>query len=93
MVNLNIKEIIKNLFGNIQPVGETIEDKKRFENLDKYEILFDYCVNELVNCAKNKNDNRYSVNEIGEKAFDILQIQLEYIKDELRIILENQEGK
>lgn len=88
---MEVEEILERLFGNIQPVCDQTIDDQRYENLDVYSKIFDYIIEELIGSAKYKNDNRYSANKIGEKAYEILKIQNEYIQNELRII-EEQEG-
>lgn len=75
------EEIINRLFGDIQPLYETYEDDKRFDNLNNYGKILDFIIDELVECAKYKNDNSYSANRIGEKAFNLLKIQVEYLQD------------
>lgn len=88
---MEIEEILEKLFGKIQPLCDQHYDDERYENLNNYERIFDYLVNELIECAKWKNDNRYSANRIGERAFNILERNYEQIEDELRIIKENEE--
>ena len=83
---MRIEEIIERLFGEIQPLCDQHYDDERYENLENYEKIFDYIVNELIECAKWKNDNRYSANRIGESAYKILKVNYEQIEDELRII-------
>ncbi len=85
---MEIEEILERLFGNIQPLCDQTQDDIRYENLDIYSKVFDFIIEELIESAKWKNDNRYSANRIGEKAFEILKIQNDYITDELRIIEE-----
>jgi len=78
---MEIEEIINKLFGYINPVGETNEDNKRYKNLDNYRRVVDYVIEELVECARYKNSNQYSVQRSGEEAFNILNTQLEYLQD------------
>lgn len=75
------KEIITKLFGKIEPVGETNADEERYNNLSSYDVLVAFLISELNESAKYKDDNRYSVNRIGEKAYEILRNQYEYLKD------------
>lgn len=88
---MELEEIIEKLFGEIQPLADEHYDNERYENLGNYERIFGYLVNELIECAKWKNDNRYSANRLGERAFNILKGNYEQIEDELRIIEENEE--
>jgi len=52
MNTLTTTEIVKKLIGEIRPIGETNEDKKRFENLKNLCELVESLVSEidLVNC-------------------------------------------
>lgn len=87
---MELEEILEKLFGEIQPLCDQHYDDERYENLNNYERIFDYLVNELIECARWKNDNRYSANRIGDKAYTILTRKLEEIEDELRIIDEQE---
>lgn len=80
---MEIEEIIDKLFGEIQPLCETNEDNERFENLYTYQRIYDYLTNELIECAKWKNDYRYSAKKIGKKAYEILKLNYEQIENEL----------
>lgn len=82
---MEIKEILERLLGKIEPVGETNEDNKRFENLDRYREVLNFIIDRLLICANYKNDNRYSVNKIGEEAFEILK-DIDFIQEQLEII-------
>lgn len=82
---MEIKEILERLLGKIEPVGETNEDNKRFENLDRYREVLNFIIDRLLICANYKNDNRYSVNRIGEEAFEILK-DIDFVQEQLEII-------
>ena len=88
---MEIEEILERLFREIQPLCDQHYDNERYENLDNYERIFGYLTDKLIECAKWKNDNRYSANRIGERAYRILEVNCEQIQDELRIIKENEE--
>lgn len=87
---MEIDEIINKLFGDIMPLADQRIDDERYENLVNYETAFESMMWELIECAKWKNDNRYSANRIGEKAYEILNRVVDTIQDELRIIEENE---
>ena len=78
---MSTEEIIKKLFGEIRPVGETNTDHERYNNLSNYEQVLILVTNELINCAEDKDDVRYSVNKIGKRAFNILKNNYEYAED------------
>lgn len=69
---MEIEEILEKLFGKIQPVGETREDEKRFENIENYEKALTFIVKELQEASLSKDRVEGSMKEIGKKCFDIL---------------------
>lgn len=77
------EEIIEKLFGKIMPVGETYEDKKRFENLLDYNEILEIIINKIVNCSNYNNDNRYSVCKIGVESMNILINLRNFLEDVL----------
>lgn len=87
---MTIEEMIKKLFGEIEPLGDQHYDDIRCENLHDYEVIFNYITRQLLICADYKNDNRYSVSYIGERAYKILKDNFEQVQDELRIIDEQE---
>ncbi len=86
---MEIDEILNKLLGDIMPVASEHIDNERYENIINWEEAFESIMWELIECAKWKNDNRYSANRIGEKAYEILKRATDTIQDELRIIEEN----
>ena len=85
---MEIEEILERLLGNIEPLCDQTQDDIRYKNIDVYGKVLDFVVESFVESAKYKNDNRYSAAKIGERAFEILKLQNDYITDELRIIEE-----
>lgn len=83
---MEIEEILERLFGEIQPLCDSQYDDERYENLDNYEKVFNYLVNEITECAKWKNDNHYSAKKLGERAFSILEQNYKEIKDTMDMI-------
>lgn len=88
---MEIEDIINKLCGDIQPLCDESIDNERYENMHLYGRLYDYLTDELIECAKWKNDNRYSANKIGDLAYNILKRNQEQIQDEIRIIDELEE--
>lgn len=80
--------IIKKLYGEIEPVGETDEDEERYNNLLEYMKLYYIIYDNLLKVAKYKNDERYSVKKIGEKAYKILKYEIENIEADLENLFE-----
>ena len=85
---MEIEEILNRLLGDIMPLCSESIDKKRYENIINWEQAFESIMWKLIECAKWKNDNRYSANRIGDKAYRILKNTVETVEDELRIIEE-----
>lgn len=80
------EEILEKLFGNIAPVCETNEDKRRLENLEPYKKATKFFINELMESAKWKNDYRYSAKEIGEEAYNFLKSILEDLECVIELV-------
>lgn len=87
-MNFDIATLFERLFGNIQPLCDESIDRKRYDNLSFYEEAVEFLARELVESAKWKNDNRYSANRIGERAYSILKRLVDDVEDELRLIEE-----
>lgn len=81
---MEIEEIMKRLFGSITPVGETYEDQKRLENIDRLEIALYYIIEELINAYDFIESNKYSELKIAEASKEIL----DYLKDKLNDTLD-----
>lgn len=69
---MEIEEILKRLFGRIEPWGETNEDNKRFENIENYKVALEFIINELSSASKFKDRPEYSMQKIGKECFNIL---------------------
>lgn len=81
---MDIQEILEKLFGNLAPVCETKEDDRRYENLEIYKEATKFFIDELIESAKWKNDNRYSAKRIGKETYDFL----ESILEDLQVVIE-----
>lgn len=82
---MEIEEILEKLFGQIYPYGSTEIDEKRYNNLENYKKALNFIVDKLVECASFNNDNRFSCNNIGSKAYDILNGRKDIIEECLRL--------
>lgn len=89
---MEIKEILEKLFGQIYPYGSTEIDDERYNNLKNYEEALDFIIDKLVECASFNNDNRYSCNHIGSKAYEILNNKKDIIEECLRLNKEEDEN-
>ena len=67
-----ICEIIHNLLGDVEPIGETNYDNQCLENLKNYELLILYLVHYIYSCLKFRNRHEKSMNTIGLYAENIL---------------------
>lgn len=65
-------DVVKKLIGNIEPVGDSNEDKLRLNNLLAMCDLVADLMDEIKNVAKSKNSHQHSVSQIGKKADSFL---------------------
>ncbi len=61
-------EVVKKLLGEINPVGESNTDAKRFENLKTTTELVDKLLFDIGHVAGCKTDQRYSMGKAGKFA-------------------------
>lgn len=80
---MSIEEIMEKLFGTIGPVGETYEDQKRLENIDRLETALNYIIEELINAYNYIESNKYSELKIAEASKEILVYLKNKLKDTL----------
>lgn len=80
---MSIEEIMEKLFGTIEPVGETYEDQKRLENIDRLETALNYIIQELINAYEYIESNKYSELKIAEASKEILVYLKNKLKDTL----------
>jgi hypothetical protein len=62
-----------NVLGRIEPLGETTEDDKRYDNIENYDKLLSWLLSELEQAATYKNSKRYSEQRIGKRTYDLLR--------------------
>lgn len=73
----SIIEIVENLVGEINPVGETKEDEVRFENLKVMCDLANNLISRIDDVAyKNKNRYEFSIKRSAEYAGKFLTEQI-----------------
>lgn len=68
-----IIEVVDNLVGEVEAVGETWEDKRRLENLKKMIDLSDHLLRQIYEASLTRNRVEASMKKIGETAYDYLQ--------------------
>ena len=69
---MEIEEILERLLGRIAPTGQHYEDERRLENVENYEIVLRFVVKNLKEASLSKDRPQASMQEIGQKCFDIL---------------------
>ena len=65
---MNIAEIVMKLTGPIEPVGESIDDAQRLENLDTLTKAVDALIREIGYAAMNNTRHEASMRRIGNRA-------------------------
>ena len=70
---MNIYEIVKELVGPIEAVGETHEDLRRFENLKQITALVDRLLGDIALAAVDANRTEASMLAIGLHAKNFLR--------------------
>lgn len=68
-----IIEVTKVLIGEIKPYGSSHIDTVRFDNQEKLIELISEFVDVLIENSKYKNRHEYSMQKIGDRAYDILK--------------------
>ena len=75
---MELHDVVKKLVGPINPIGETNEDGRRFENLKTMTDLVDRLLGDIDRVLSSKNRPEYSMKKAGEyadKFFDSLGIE------------------
>ena len=76
-----IADIVMKLIGEIEPVGETYTDEKRFANLLTVENTVDILLDEIRFASESKNRVEYSMQKIGRNANDYLLEKYNQLKE------------
>lgn len=74
-----------NVLGRIEPLGETTEDDKRYDNIENYDKLLSWLLSELEQVATYRNSKHYSEQKIGQRAYKLLrhfQYEIEDVLEE-----------
>ena len=69
---MDMYQIVKKLIGKIEPIGETSEDDKRFENLKAMTELIEKLLIDIQYVAEEKNRHEYSRSRAGKFATTFL---------------------
>jgi len=74
---------IKKLIGNIEPYGDTNIDEERLNNIDNHIVITNNLIKDLIVVARYKDRPEYSINKIGNKAYNTLCELKEIIEIEM----------
>ncbi len=64
--------VVKKLAGEIQPVGETYQDDRRFENLKETVTLVELLLADIIKVTKGADRVEYSIQRAGKYAKEFL---------------------
>ena len=83
MKEYSISKIVNAIIGSIDPVGETYEDDRRYENLETTSELVDSITDQLIYISRFRNRPEASIKRAGNMAHCILQDLQEKLNDNL----------
>jgi len=69
----SITDVIKIVIGQIEPIGETYADEKRYNNLQQMEVLIENLIAEVGKTSLERDRYESSVKKIGEEATKFLK--------------------
>ena len=75
-----INDMIMTLTGEVEPVGETSEDDKRFDNLLRLENVLDLLLEEMYSVCIHSNDKAYSMERAGKQAEEWMKKREEWLR-------------
>ncbi len=67
-----IVAVVRKLVGPVQPVGETVEDSRRLENLEKLVEVARAAIQDVAEVTPNANRVEYSMKKAGQMAANFL---------------------
>jgi len=70
---MEIYVVVKKLIGPINPVGETNEDNRRFENLSELANLMSSLMDDIYDVSKNSDRQEYSLMRAGKFAEGLIE--------------------
>jgi len=70
---MEIYEVVKKLIGEIEPIGETNEDNKRYKNLEDIIKLTDKLIFDIEGVSIHKDRHEHSMKCAGKKASGFLK--------------------
>ena len=88
---MKIEIDLKNTLGTIEPVGQTEVDEERYNNIEIYDNIIRFTLEEMIKSARYKNSFKHSEQKIGQNCFCMLKDIQEMINGEVRSIEESEE--
>ena len=73
MKQIDVKELVDLMLGDITWHGESNHDNKVVERLDDYEELLNHVLDNFFDLVRVRHQHQYSANECGNKAYEILK--------------------
>ena len=70
---MSVEEILEKLLGKIEPVGETNEDNKRYENIENYKKALNFIFGRLEKASLYADRKEYSMQKIGKECKEFLR--------------------
>lgn len=65
---MEVYEVVKKLIGEIDPVGSSHVDEKRYDNLTAMITLAGEILGDISYVARSENDSEHSVSKAGKRA-------------------------
>ena len=78
---VELADVIMQLTGEIKPIGETNEDKRRLHNLQLLTKTIDCLIDEIMQVSEDRRRVEYSIQQIGDYATKWFACMIVAIKD------------
>jgi galactitol-specific phosphotransferase system IIC component len=69
---MTLYDVVTKLVGSVNPIGDTVIDETRFENLKILTMLVDSLIKDIDGVASLKMSHEFSVKKAGKFADDFL---------------------
>jgi hypothetical protein len=69
---MDIYGIVKKLIGEIEPIGDSSVDEKRYDNLLEYCLLIERLLQDIKDVTYYKDKVEYSMSKSGKRANDFI---------------------
>ena len=78
MREMNTTEVIMKIIGKVNPIGETNEDERRYDNLIELLEITNHLIGIIDRVAINKDSKMHSKYKLGKRAYEFMD---KYIKE------------